>query len=82
MSGRAFFREAGSGPAVVCIHSSASSSAQWRPLMDRVAGRYRALAVDLYGSGKSPVWPAVRPLSLTDEVALLGPVFEIGRAYV
>jgi pimeloyl-ACP methyl ester carboxylesterase len=72
---RAFFREAGRGPAVVCVHSSASSSAQWRPLMDRLAGRYRTLAVDLYGSGKSPRWPAVRPLSLADEVALLDPVF-------
>jgi pimeloyl-ACP methyl ester carboxylesterase len=73
--GRAFFREAGCGAPVVCIHSSASSSAQWRPLMDRLAGRYRTLAVDLYGSGKSPVWPAARPLSLGDEAALLGPVF-------
>jgi pimeloyl-ACP methyl ester carboxylesterase len=73
--GRAFFREAGCGPTAVCIHSSASSSAQWRPLMDRLAGRYRTLAVDLYGCGKSPVWPAVRPLALADEVALLGPVF-------
>jgi pimeloyl-ACP methyl ester carboxylesterase len=45
--GRAFFREAGCGPAAVCIHSSASSSAQWRPLMDRLAGRYRTLAVEL-----------------------------------
>lgn len=74
-AGRAFFREAGRGPAVVCIHSSASSSAQWRPLMDRLADRYRTLAVDLYGSGKSPAWPAARPLSLADEVALLEPVF-------
>ncbi len=71
---RAFVREAGRGPAVVCIHASASSSAQWRPLMDRLADRYRTLAVDLYGSGKSPSWPAVRPLALADEVALLGPV--------
>jgi pimeloyl-ACP methyl ester carboxylesterase len=71
---RAFMREAGRGPAVVCIHASASSSAQWRPLMDRLADRYRILAVDLYGSGKSPSWPAVRTLSLADEVALLGPV--------
>ncbi|MGH7314741.1 MAG: alpha/beta fold hydrolase [Candidatus Rokuibacteriota bacterium] len=71
---RAFFREAGQGAAVVCIHSSASSSAQWRPLMDRLAGRFRTLAVDLYGSGESPMWPAVRPLSLADEVAFLGPV--------
>ena len=50
---RAFLREAGRGPAVVCIHASASSSAQWRPLMDRLADRYRVLAVDLYGSGKN-----------------------------
>ena len=72
---RACFREAGRGAAVVCIHSSASSSSQWRPLMDRLAGRFRTLAADLYGSGKSPMWPAVRPLSLADEVALLDPVF-------
>lgn len=74
MEPRAFFREAGRGAAVVCIHASASSSSQWRPLMDRLAGRFRTLAVDLYGSGKSPMWPAVRPLSLADEVALLDPV--------
>lgn len=74
MAPRAFFREAGRGAAVVCVHASASSSAQWRPLMDRLAGRFRTLAADLYGSGKSPMWPAVRPLSLADEVALLDPV--------
>jgi pimeloyl-ACP methyl ester carboxylesterase len=71
---RVFVREAGTGPAVVCIHASASSSAQWRPLMDRLAGRFRTLAVDLYGSGRSPRWPDARPLSLADEVALLEPV--------
>jgi pimeloyl-ACP methyl ester carboxylesterase len=71
---RAFFREVGTGPTVVCIHASASSSAQWRPLMDRLAGRFRTLAVDLYGSGKSPRWPDDRALSLADEVALLEPV--------
>jgi pimeloyl-ACP methyl ester carboxylesterase len=72
---RAFFRESGRGTAVVCIHSSASSSAQWRPLTDRLGCRYRTLAVDLYGSGKSPTWPAARALSLDDEVALLEPAF-------
>ena len=48
--------------------------------MDRLAGRYRTLAVDLYGSGKSPIWPDERPLSLADETALLGPVFEAAGA--
>ena len=70
----AYVREAGTGTAVVCLHASASSSSQWRPLMDRLAGRFRTVAVDLYGSGKSPAWPDERPLSLSDEVALLGPV--------
>jgi pimeloyl-ACP methyl ester carboxylesterase len=72
----AYVREAGAGVPLVCIHASASSSGQWRPLMDRLAGRFRSLAVDLYGSGKSPDWPADRPLTLADEVALLEPIFE------
>jgi pimeloyl-ACP methyl ester carboxylesterase len=71
---RAYVREAGVGPAVVCIHASASSSAQWRPLTDRLVSRYRTLAVDLYGCGRSPRWPDERALSLADEVALLEPV--------
>jgi pimeloyl-ACP methyl ester carboxylesterase len=45
-----YFREAGSGTSVVCIHSSASSSGQWRALMERLAGQFRVIAVDLYGS--------------------------------
>ena len=73
---RVSYREAGTGNAVVCLHASASSSAQWRPLMDRLAGRFHTLAADLYGSGRSPAWPGERPLWLADEVALLEPVFE------
>ena len=72
--GQAFYREAGRGPAVVCIHASGSSSSQWRLLTERLAGRFRVLAADLYGAGKSPAWPGGRPLSLADEVALLRPV--------
>ena len=73
---RAFVREAGAGVPVGCIHASASSSGQWRPLMDRLSGRFHTLAVDLHGSGKSPAWPAHRPLTLADEVALLESVFD------
>ncbi len=72
---RAFYREAGCGKALLCLHASASSSAQWRPLMDRLAGCFRTLAVDLYGSGKTPMWPGHRPLTFADEVALLAPLF-------
>jgi pimeloyl-ACP methyl ester carboxylesterase len=70
-----YFREAGSGTAVVCIHSSASSSGQWRALMERLADRFRVIAVDLYGSGKTAAWPQDQPMHLDDELALLSSVF-------
>jgi len=71
-----YFREAGSGPGVVCIHCNASSSSQWRSLMDRLATRHRVLAPDTHGAGRGPAWPTDRPLTLHDEVALLEPVLD------
>ena len=70
-----FFREAGAGPGVVCLHSNASNSGQWRALMDHLAPRFHVLAADSYGAGKSPPWPTDRTVWLRDEVALLEPVF-------
>jgi pimeloyl-ACP methyl ester carboxylesterase len=70
----AFVREAGAGPAVVCLHANASSSSQWRSLMEILAPRHRVLAPDLYGCGKSPQWPSEREIALGDEVALIEPV--------
>lgn len=67
----AYVRESGSGDALVCIHSSGSSSGQWRALMESMSDRYRVLAPDLYGCGKSPAWPGDRELLLDDEIALL-----------
>lgn len=69
-----FFREAGAGPGVVCLHANASSSSQWRALMDRLAPRFHVLAADAYGAGKGPPWPTDRAVALRDEVALLEPV--------
>ena len=69
-----FVREAGAGPGVVCIHSNASSSAQWRGLMELLAPKFRVLAPDSYGSGKSPDWHSDRVITLADELALIEPV--------
>lgn len=69
----AFFREAGAGPGVVCLHSNASSSAQWRSLMDLLAPKFHVIAADSYGAGKSP--PRPPDTMLRDEVALLEPAF-------
>lgn len=69
-----YFREAGAGPGVVCIHANASSSSQWRALMERLAPGCHVLAADSHGAGKGPPWPAGRRLTLHDEAALLEPV--------
>lgn len=71
-----FVREAGAGPTVVCLHSNAASSAQWRGLMDRLAPGHRVLAPDSFGSGKSPDWPSDRVITLADEAALIEPVLQ------
>lgn len=71
---QAFFREAGQGPGVVCLHANASTSGQWRELMALLAPRYHVLAPDTYGAGRSPVMPG-RGHSLRGEIALLEPVF-------
>jgi pimeloyl-ACP methyl ester carboxylesterase len=70
------FREAGAGPAVVCLHSNASTAGQWRALMELLAPRFRVIAVDALGAGKSPDWPAGTPGWLDDELALLEPIFQ------
>lgn len=70
-----FFREAGTGPGIVCLHANASSSNQWRALMELLAPNFRVLAPDSYGAGKSPAWPMRRSVSLRDEAAFLEPVF-------
>ncbi len=77
-----FFTEAGAGPGVVCLHANGSSSRQWQPLMEMLAPRFHVLAVDSFGSGKSPAWPKGRTRSLRDEIALLEPVFaRAGRRF-
>ena len=75
-----FFRESGSGPGVVCLHSNASSSSQWTGLMERLAPHFRVLAVDSYGAGRSPEWPSDRVIWLRDEVALIEPVLAWAEA--
>ena len=73
-----YYREIGSGPGVVCIHANASTSGQWRELMDLLAPKFRVLAPDSYDSGKGPHWPSDRIIRLRDEVDLVEPV--IARA--
>jgi pimeloyl-ACP methyl ester carboxylesterase len=47
-------RQAGSGPAVLCLHSSGGSSAQWKALTGRLARGHRVIAPDFLGHAGSP----------------------------
>ena len=69
-----FFRTAGDGCGVICFHANASSSNQWRSLMERLAVNYRVFAPDTYGAGKTPRWAGGRLLTLADEVDLIEPL--------
>lgn len=68
-----YFQVVGSGPPVLCLHSSTSSSKQWKSLAERLCDRFSVIAADLYGYGKSPQWKEERMLTLNDEVALIEP---------
>ncbi len=74
--GPPFCREAGNGEAVICLHSNASASAQWKSLMETLSSQYHVIAPDSLGAGKSPAWPTDRTITLLDEVALLEPIIE------
>src|SRR3569623_390887 len=78
-----FVLEAGSGPGVVCLHANASTSSQWRGKKDLQTTKYRVLAPESYGAGKSPDWKSDRDISHHDEVAFIEPVLtRAGRALV
>jgi pimeloyl-ACP methyl ester carboxylesterase len=84
-----FVREAGSGAGVVCLHANASTSNQWRALIDLLSPAFHVLAPDAYGAGKSPEWPSDRVIRLHDEVAFMAPLlaragspyFLVGHSY-
>lgn len=45
--------------------------------MDRLSDRFRIIAPDLYGHGRTPPWPDHRGMSVDDEVDLLEPAFRM-----
>ena len=72
-----YFRMAGNGDPVICLHAGFSSGTQWRPLMSLLAPSFRTIAADLYGCGRSPLWPEDDRAMLEDEVRFLEPLFDV-----
>jgi len=74
MSFRQPVSSADHAPAVICLHSSASSARQWSALQDSLATGYRVLAPDLLGYGTDANWQYERALSLDDEARRIEPL--------
>jgi pimeloyl-ACP methyl ester carboxylesterase len=67
---RVAYAAAGCGETVLLLHSSASSSAQWRPLTEILQARWRVLAPDLHGYGQTERRPGSASPGLADAAAL------------
>ena len=71
------------------MHSSASSSTQWRALIESLQDRFHVLAPDLYGYGGSEPWPGHGPLTLGAEAKIVealaatcdAPIHLVGHSY-
>jgi pimeloyl-ACP methyl ester carboxylesterase len=71
------YADIGSGPAIVLVHSSASGHRQWQRLVEALQSRYRLIAVNLFGYGKTSSWPGTRPLTAADEAELVAAAVEL-----
>jgi len=69
-------RAAGQAPAVICVHSSASSPRQWGALEQALGPDYRVAAPELIGYGAAPEWSYERALSLDDEARRIEPLLD------
>ena len=75
-----FAHTQGDGAAVVCLHSSTGSHAQWRALSDVLAPRWQVTSPDLRGHGRSPAWPTPSPATLrVDAAAVVQRCGELSR---
>lgn len=63
-------------PAVISLHSSASSPRQWSALAQTLGTAYRVATPALIGYGDAPEWHYQRPLSLDDEAERVEPLIK------
>ena len=71
------YEDEGDGEPVILIHSTAMSGKQWRSLRGLLAANHRVLVPDLYGYGKSDVWPGRGPLTMAAEIEIIALMAEL-----
>jgi pimeloyl-ACP methyl ester carboxylesterase len=65
---------AGSGPPVLLLHGSASSAMMWTAVIEALKSRFRLIAPDLIGYGRTDPWPNGHDFSIDDELRLIEPL--------
>lgn len=90
VDGRTFaYQDVGTGAPVILAHCSGGTHAVWAPLVKTLRDRYRVLAPDLLGYGRSEPWPAnatLHPWSDLGAILTLAqhadqPVHLVGHSY-
>lgn len=66
-----FIAAGDTGTVAMLVHSSVSGARQWSRLIDDLQDRFRVRAVNLFGYGRTPSWPAGRPQTLDDQARLV-----------
>ncbi|MBI3992654.1 MAG: alpha/beta hydrolase [Candidatus Lambdaproteobacteria bacterium] len=86
---RLSWEDGGNGPAIVLVHGSPGAARNWRDVRGRLEDRYRVVAPDMPGHGRSDPRPAASP-PRTDDVAddvealaasLGAPLLLVGHSY-
>jgi len=65
------YSDAGTGPLVVMLHASLSHARQWGALTAALEQRYSTRALNLFGYGRTPAWPAPAVPTLDDYADLV-----------
>ncbi len=77
------YLDQGEGEVVLMVHGNMSSSVHYEPLISRLQGKYRCIAVDLRGFGDSSYNERFDTLEeLADDVALFIDALELGPVYL
>lgn len=74
--------EAGTGPRVILLHSSAAGHRQWRTTIEALQDRYHVIAPNLFGYGTTSAWPSDREQSLADQSELVQPFIDQAQGEV
>jgi pimeloyl-ACP methyl ester carboxylesterase len=69
---------AGTGAPLLLLHGSASAAVMWTPVIDALKSRFRVIAPDLIGYGRTEAWVDDCHFSAEDELRLLEPLLPRG----